>query len=817
MSQSTFQNSNTKTAFLCYHCGDECNYDSIAIEDKLFCCNGCKTVYEILNENKLCNYYNLDDTPGISQKHIVTRNFEYLDDPQTVDQLMDFSEGEISKISFDIPHIHCSSCIWLLENLYKLNSAISQSKVDFLKKKLTVTFNNYKVSLKEIVISLTSIGYEPQILLESMGKKGKDHSQRKLYYKVGIAGFCFMNIMMLSFPEYLGIDFSDAMLRRYFTYLNLVLALPVFFYSSSGYFISAIKGLKKKTINIDVPISLGITVLFFRSAFEVISGTGAGFFDSMTGLVFFLLVGKLFQEKTYASLNFERNYKSFFPLSVTIKKEGEEKSIPLSKLAIGNRIIVRQGEIVPADSILFSGNGKIDYSFVTGESKPVSKVSGEMIYAGGKQIGGAIELEVIKEVSQSYLTQLWNNDIFSKKSESYFTHFSNTVSKYFTAIILLIAIISSLFWISESIGTAVNVFTAILIVACPCALVLSVPFTLGNSLRIFGKNKFYVKNNNAIENLGRIDSVVLDKTGTLTKSGKSDIIFKGKVLNSSEQKIIKSLVRNSVHPLSRRIYKTLESEKFHPVTNYEEIPGEGIKGVVFGHEVFVGSGKLAGNSSGSNFQDSDSFNIQTNSTKAHVMIDDEIIGYFEIANSYRDGVENVVKSLSKNYNLSLVSGDNEGEKENLLKYFNNESQLYFNKTPANKLDYVKALQNNGSKVLMVGDGLNDAGALKQSDVGIAVADETGSFSPASDAILDADKLNLLPEFIYFSRASNYIIFISFIISFLYNLIGLGFAVQGLLLPVVAAVLMPVSSISVVAFATLTTNLLAKRRGLISQL
>ncbi|UCH66873.1 MAG: heavy metal translocating P-type ATPase metal-binding domain-containing protein [Ignavibacterium sp.] len=811
------QNSNTKTALICYHCGDECKDGSIAIEEKLFCCNGCKTVYEILDENRLCNYYNLDETPGISQRNIGTRNFEYLDDQQTVNQLIDFTEGEVTKVTFDIPQIHCSSCIWLLENLYKLNSAVSQSNVDFLKKKLTVTFNNYKLSLKDLVILLASIGYQPQILLESVDIKGKDHSHRKLYYKVGIAGFCFLNIMMLSFPEYLGIDFSDAMLRRYFTFLNLVLALPVFLYSSSGYFISAIRGLKKKTINIDVPISLGITVLFLRSAFEVISGTGAGYFDSMTGLVFFLLVGKLFQEKTYASLNFERNYKSFFPLSVTIKKEGKEKSISLSKLEVGNRIIVRQGEIVPSDSILFSGNGRIDYSFVTGESKPVSKVSGEMIYAGGRQIGGAIELEVIKEVSQSYLTQLWNNDIFSKKSESYFTHFSNTVSKYFTFIILLIAIVSSLLWLPESIGTAVNVFTAILIVACPCALVLSVPFTLGNSLRIFGKNKFYVKNNNAIENMGRTDSIVLDKTGTITESGKSDIIFKGKVLNSSEQKIIKSIVRNSVHPLSRKIYKSLEGEDLHPVTKFEEIPGEGIKGIVFGHEVIVGSGNLVAKYSNVQIHNGNSSNYQTYSTRVHVIIDEESVGYFEISNSYRDGVVSVVKSLGKNYDLYLLSGDNEGEKENLLKFFSDESQLYFNKTPEDKLDYIKTLQNNGNKVLMVGDGLNDAGALKQSDVGIAVTDETGSFSPASDAILDAEKLNLLPEFIYFSRESNYIIFISFIISFLYNLIGLGFAVQGLLSPIVAAILMPVSSISVVAFATLTTNLLAKRRGLISQL
>jgi P-type Cu+ transporter len=817
MSHSISQSSNTNTALLCYHCGEESKDDSIRIDEKVFCCNGCKTVYEILDENKLCNYYSLDESPGVSLKHIGSRNYEYLNDPNVVNQLIDFTEGDLTKVSFDIPQIHCSSCIWLLENLHKLNIAVNQSRVDFLRKKLTVSFNNYKISLKEIVILLASIGYEPLITLESVDKKMNDRSQKKLYYQVGIAGFCFLNIMMLSFPEYLGIDFSDAMLRKYFTYFNLLLALPVFFYSGSGYFLSAIRGLKKKTINIDVPISVGITVLFLRSAYEVIYSTGAGYFDSLTGLVFFLLIGKLFQGKTYAALNFERNYKSFFPLSVTIKKDRDEKSISLSRLQLSDRIIVRQGEIIPADSILFSGNGMIDYSFVTGESKPVSKVSGEMIYAGGRQIGSAIELEVIKEVSQSYLTQLWNNDVFSKKSESYFTYFSNTVSKYFTTIILLIAVISSLIWLSDGVGTALNVFTSILIIACPCALVLSVPFTLGNSLRIFGKNKFYVKNNDTIEKMGKIDSIVFDKTGTLTKSGKSNIIFNGKVLTLSEQKIVKSLVKNSIHPLSRKIYDVLEGEDLYPVTNYQEIPGEGIQGIVFGHEVIIGSDKLISKKTQIDNQKNDSTNTQINSTKVYLVIDDVIIGFFEIANSYRHGIEKVIKSLSRKYSLSLLSGDNEGEKENLLKFFNDESQLFFNKTPNDKLQYIKDLQNGGRTVLMVGDGLNDAGALKQSDVGIAVTEETGSFSPASDAILDANKLNLLPEFIYFSKASNYIIFISFIISFLYNMIGLGFAVQGLLSPIVAAILMPLSSISVVAFATLSTNLFARKRGLLSQL
>jgi Cu+-exporting ATPase len=806
----------TETILSCYHCGDECKDDSIRIDEKLFCCNGCKTVYEILDQNKLCNYYNLDQTPGISPNFNFGNRFDYLDDPSTIQKILDFQDENISKATFHIPQMHCSSCIWLLENLYKLNTAVSFSQVNFLKKELSITFNHSKISPKELVKLLTSIGYEPQILLESVEQKTDNKISQTLHLRIGVAGFCFLNVMVFSFPEYLGIDVTDSFLKTFFVTLNFILSLPVVFFSGWEYFGSALKGLRKKIINIDFPISLGILALFGRSIYEAATQTGAGYFDSLTGLIFLLLIGKFFQEKTYSYLNFERNYKSFFPLSVTIKNDGTEKSIPINKLMVGNRIIVRKNEIIPADSILFNGDGRIDYSFVTGESKPVSKVSGELIYAGGRQLGSAIELEVIREVSQSYLTQLWNNDIFNKKTESFFTNFSNVVSKRFTIIVLLIAFIFAGFWLQSSFNIAMNVFTAVLIVACPCAIALSVPFTFGNAMRILGRNKFYLRNTSVIEDLGRVDSIVFDKTGTITQLGKSDLVFTGTVLNSFQQKMIKSLVRNSTHPLSLKIYNSLEADDFFPVSKFDEIPGLGIRGVVYGNLVKVGSKDFVGESGskvGFNEDDMHSSNL---ATRSFVSMNDEVLGFFTVTNSYREGIGEIIKSLSKRFKLSLLSGDNEGEKFNLLKFFNNEDELRFNQSPKDKLDYINSLQSKEKKVLMIGDGLNDAGALKQSDVGIAVTEDISSFSPACDAILDASKLNMLPKFLNYSQSAIKIIYISFVISFFYNLIGLSFAIQGMLSPLIAAILMPLSSISVVLFATFSTNLIAKKRGLLSQ-
>ncbi len=793
----------------CSHCSEACSDNSYLIGSKFFCCAGCKTVYELLNEKNLSNYYTIMNTPGISFKEIRSKRFDFLDDEEVIENITDFRNDELTVVNFFIPQMHCSSCIWLLENLYKLNQGISTSKVNFLKKEIEIKFFHKKITLRELVETLASIGYEPVLQLDSIEKK-KTKLNKKLYYKIGIAAFCFGNIMLLSFPEYLSIDIHETFYRNLFGYLNLILALPVFFYSASDYFISAFKGLRSKIINIDFPLALGITILFVRSTYEILTYSGAGYFDSMTGLVFFLLIGKVFQERTYSYLNFERNYKSYFPLAVHVKNGEQEVSIPVSRLKVGERILIRKNEIIPADSILFKGNGSIDYSFVTGESKPVQKVLGELIFAGGRQLTGVIELEVAKEVSQSYLTQLWNNDTFTKKTESNFENFTNKVGKYFTFVVLLIAALSTAYWWQHNSGIALNVLTAVLIVACPCALALSIPFTLGNSIRIFGRNKFYLKNISVIENLSKIKTIVFDKTGTITETGKADVKFIGPELNPFQQEIIKSLVRNSTHPLSRLIYNQIKANKLYETENFEELSGQGISGSMLNNFVKLGSLNFVKEKDA---KEINLYNDNENNSQVYLSINNEIIGYFDITNLYRAGFEEVAKSLTKNYKTFVLSGDNENERENLEKYFGEDSQLYFRQSPSDKLNFIKRIKSSDNKVLMFGDGLNDAGALAQSDVGIAVTESISYFSPACDAILDAQSFKKVPDFLNFSKTSVKIIYLSFIISFIYNIVGLSFAIGGMLSPIVAAILMPLSSISVVSFATLATNFMARRKGL----
>jgi Cu+-exporting ATPase len=797
--------SSQDSKIFCYHCNDECPDNLISINEKVFCCNGCKTVFEILNRHDLCNYYSIDQSPGITKRNQIKRNYDFLNDSDLKQKLIDFTNGTFTKLAFNIPQMHCSSCIWILENLYKLNPGIISSEVNFLQKNIFITYSESKTTIKEIVELLDSIGYEPYLNLEEKQEKKAKTENKSLYYKIGIAGFCFGNIMLLSFPEYLSIGTNEMPeMKRIFAFLNLVLSLPVFFYSATDYFSSAWKGLKKKIVNIDVPIALGIFILFLRSMIDIIFINGAGYLDSLSGLVLFLLIGKLFQNKTYETLSFDRNYKSYFPISVTMREDGNETTIPVAKLETGNRLIIHNSELIPADSILIKGNANIDYSFVTGESIPVVMQNGEMIYAGGRQAGAAIEVETIKEVSQSYLTQLWNSKVFNKGDESKIVSLANSISKHFTFIVLLIAILSGLYWLFTDPKFTFDAFTAVLIVACPCALALSTPFTLGNTLRIFGRNKFYLKNTHVIEELAEIDHIVFDKTGTITESRDSEIEFVGDELSESEKSLIKSSVWNSSHPLSRTIYLFLKNAKTISDGNFEELPGSGIISSINGIEIKIGSQTFV---TGNNL-------LENDTTRVFVSFDSKVKGYFVISNKYRVGLQKLISELEKNYELTLLSGDNVNEKIKLQKFFPDEKELHFKQSPHDKLEYINKLQNSGKKVLMIGDGLNDAGALKQSDVGISISDDINNFSPACDGILDSQSFARFGDFIKFSIRSRRIIIASFVLSFIYNLIGLTFAVSGTLSPIIAAILMPISSISVVVFTTISINFIARKEDFI---
>ncbi len=791
----------------CYHCGDPCSEMEIKHQDKTFCCQGCKTVFEILHENDLTYYYDIQNSPGISPNEIEDK-YDFLENKLIVDKLLEFNDGGTQVVSFLIPSIHCSSCIWILENLNKLFPEVKSSQVNFPEKTVRITMAGSEKSLKNLVILLSRIGYEPYISLEDTEKKEKK-KDRSLIYKLGIAGFAFGNIMFLSLPEYfVEYDFWLDKFKPFFRWIMFAFSLPVVFYSASGYFISAYKGLRSRILNIDVPIAIGIVALFVRSTLDIVMDWGTGFFDSLAGLLFFLLLGKFFQQRTYSYLSFERDYKSYFPIAVTRLNKNEndidtEEQIEVNEVKKGDRLLIRNNEILPVDAILMNGKALIDYSFVTGEAEPIVKKIGDRLFAGGKQQSGNIEVSVLKPVSQSYLTQLWSNDVFQKDYKSSFQSITDGISRRFTAILLTIAVVATTVWLFIDTAKAFEVFTAILIVACPCAIALAAPFTHGNLLRIYGRAKLYLKEAAVIEKMAKVDTIVFDKTGTLTTNQKNVVTYEGVELTQYEKELLTGTLRASNHPLSRSLYQILFKNNIQMPEEFHEKIGKGIEGRYKKHTIRVGSYDYVDASNSSEE------NASPNRTEVHISSNENYKGCFVFINEYRPGIKEVFHNLQPKETV-VLSGDNDGEREYLEKILPRETAMYFGQKPDDKLNFIKQLQSEGKTVMMIGDGLNDAGALKQSDVGIAIAENTNVFTPACDGIMEASQFPKLTSFLELATRGRKIIIWAFLFSLFYNIIGLSFAVTGNLKPVVAAILMPLSSISIVVFTTMMTTRAGKK-------
>ncbi len=806
-----------KEAVLCHHCGEECKDENLVFDHKNFCCLGCQTVYELLQENDLCGYYDLNDHAGVSLKSKDHQGkFDYLLNPEIEASILDFKSENLHKVTLFVPSVHCSSCVWLLENFNKIQAGVLYSRLNFVKKELSLTYDPRKVNLKEIVGLLATLGYEPLISLQNTVRpdKVKTKKDNRLLRQIAVTGFCTGNIMLLSFPEYFKLDLQndvDAQYQQFFLYLNVLLALPVYFYGAADYLKGAWVSLKEvwkkntDSLSVDIPIALGVTALFIRSTYETLWNDGGAYWDSMAGLVFFLLVGKWVQKKTFDYLSFERNYKSYFPLAVEVQENDSTYSYKnVDDLKSGDYIRIHNNELIPADAILMDGKAFIDYSFVTGESEAESIHKGELIYAGGRQKGQNIILKVSKEVSKSYLTQLWNQQNFKEEKEVAKTKLANNFSKYFTYITIGISVLTAIYWYFVNPSLVWPAFTAVLMVACPCALTLSMPFTMGAVMEIFGKNKFYVKNQEVIQKITEVKDIVFDKTGTLTKgSSYSQMTFEGSNLSNEEGIMIKSVSEQSTHPISKLIVKYFENVRAENVSNFSETEGAGIQAnfkdkiVQIGHADFLGIAK----------------NEQHQDARTYVSIDGKYKGFFKSTPVFRDGFDSLINGLKSFYQLHVLSGDKSTDKAILANHIQ-ENQLHFEQKPEDKLRFIKTLQYQEHSVLMIGDGLNDAGALRQSDLGIAISENTQVFTPASDAILDAGEFGRLKTFFDFSKTAVNVVKLSFLLSLVYNFICISWAVTGTLSPVVAAIFMPLSSISVVLFAVILTYYKAYRAHLL---
>ncbi|MBK7754605.1 MAG: heavy metal translocating P-type ATPase [Flavobacteriales bacterium] len=786
------------TTVTCFHCGDPCAEEHRVHAGKDFCCQGCEVVYDLLNESGLCDYYALEKQPGVKQRNTVDeQRTELFELAEVRERIVEFSEAGITRVRFHVPQMHCSSCIWLLENLYRIDPGVLRSRVDFTAKELTVTFKEDRLPLGGLVKLLRRIGYGPQLTAAKGGEKAGS-VPRIMYIRLGVAGFIFGNTMMFSFPEYLGAG-TEAGLRTGFQWLTILFSLPVVFFLSTDFFKSAWAGIRSRVVNIDQPIALGIVALWTRSLWEVFAGVGPGYFDSLAGLLFFLLIGRWYQAYTYRALRFDRALEDFLPLVVLRKTATGEEPVKVSALKPGDRILVRDHELVPVDAILREGTGHIDNSFITGEPLATRKNIGETVRAGGRQRGAVIELEVLRSFADSRLKKLWAEQ-GSAQDRPAMPRMIDNVARRFTIAVLLISLGAGLYWWGKDSSQVWPVVTAVLIVACPCALALSMPFAYGHTIRLLGKQGLFLRDAEVVERMAHVDMVVFDKTGTLTAREAHEVEWHGPPLDARDRSLVGSVARNSTHPLSAVLAQEIKGA-VADASDVEEHVGQGIAGSIQGVRVRIGAAPFCGG---------EELERANGEAHVHVTIGGLHRGHFSIRKRARNGIADAVTHLRERMRVALLTGDRQVDTD--LGAAFKDALVRTGCSPVDKSNAVKAEQERGHRVLMVGDGLNDAGALAQSDVSITVTETSAALTPASDAIMDARSIVQLPHFLRMARRARRIVIASLFISLCYNITGVSFAVSGHLTPLIAAILMPLSSVTVVGFVTVAVWAASRRPG-----
>ena len=733
-------------------------------QSEVYCCSGCVTADAMLNLST-----QVGPGPKVLQRYahfVVAGKAECI--------VMYHTEHAAWEVL--LPSIHCTSCLILLERMSEWLDGVLDVRVDFSSKRATLQFNPSRLSITLLAAWLDYIGYPPSLLTEQE-RKHRDFS------KLGIAGFAMGNAMMSAFPEYFGLDAHGhsglLMLFRWSTAVFATLSLAV---AGRDYLKNAFKAIRAQQWSLDIPIAIGMMALWMWSAYEVLAGRSGGYFDSLSGLIFFLLLGKLLQERTYAAFSFERTVNDFLPLSVYSHRT--ECFLRLDQLVPGDSIVIPESGIIPL-TVAVVDPCTIDYSFLSGESTPVQLEPGQMAYQGGQVLQGSVTGRVLENASHAAASDLWKEEDLGTTG-----WVSASVTAWFTSAVLTLSVLGGAGWYFFAPERAVEIAVSVLIIACPCALSLAAPFSYGTASALLAQRKLYFKSGRAIADFAEIRVVMWDKTGTLTQK---QLAHNALDLDPLDAVAIRKITGASLHPIAQSLFAALPlaaDETDYKIIYVRENTGNGL--VAKGRDGVswrIGNGQWLGQPPGPTY-------IEKNG---------EIIGAFTPEWTYRP-LSRMFKSL-KEMGISsvLISGDQPRVlPQGWLEYFGD--QRHFSCTPQQKRELVERHQHTA----YLGDGLNDVEAIDAATVGIAVVENVLGYFPRGKGIIFAESLPKLPAFLRYAKQMKRWTKAAYVLSLLYNIAGITFSLSGFLSPVIAAILMPLSSITVVLFSTAGAYLFAPK-------
>jgi len=765
-------------------------------EQLFFCCKGCQGVYHLLNAEGLDTFYDkLGDTklqPAIQSNE----DLEKFDLEGFKNKYIKIHEDGLCEINLIIEGIHCSACVWLNEKVLHKTEGVIETSINYSNNKAKVIWDPDVIKLSKIIETIRSIGYNAYPYDPKLQEERAISTRKSYYSRILVAVFGSMNIMWLAVAHYAG--YFGGIEQSFKDILNVaefVLATPVLFYSGWVFFRGAYYGYKNNMVNMDTLVASGSLSAYIYSIYAMITQRGEVYFDSVTMIITFILVGKYLEvlSKKHAVDTLDSLMGST-PTEVTTLKNGVKSLVSIENIVVGDIIELKPGEKVVIDGDVTWGQGSFDESSLTGENEPVYKEQNDTILSGSICLDSVIHYSATKDASNSMLTSIVNllEESITKKPR--IEQLANSISGYFSTVVLIIALLTFIGWIFWSGGfeQALIVGISVIVIACPCALGLATPMATLVGISVAAKRGILFKEASFLETMGKSDILAIDKTGTITEGKPS--VTKADFFGDFDPSLLYSLVNTSNHPISKGIKTYLEDkyENLEMLTleKISSIEAKGVKATYKNQQLLGGNAALMQTSK---------LAVDTNSQNAlfFFSIDDILIARFELTDTIREGAREAIQGIQElGVRVVMLTGDHEQSAQKVAKEVGVD-EVYAKLLPQDKSAMIDQFHQEGHIVVMVGDGINDAIALAASDISIAMGNGADVAISVSDIVLLDEKPESIYESYRLSRKTYGAVKENLGFSILYNVVAVPLAMMGFVNPLVAALSMSLSSLVVV--------------------
>ncbi len=765
-------------------------------KELFFCCKGCQGVYHLLDGEGLNSFYDkLGRSTLEPPKHLLedSSRFDYEGFQK---KYVTIKEDGTKEISLIIEGIHCAACVWLNEKIITRAEGVAEAYINFTNNKARIVWDDDKIKLSNIIDRIRSIGYDATPYDARTQEEGANKLRRSSYTKMVVGIFATMNIMWIAVALYAGYFTGIEQGHKDILYLaEFILASITLFYSGSVFYKGAFGAARHGFVTMDTLVATGATLTYGYSIYASLSHIGEAYFDSVTMIVTFVLVGKFLEtlSKKQAVDTLDK-ISSIIPTEVAVIKDGVIEFVTVDSVVVGDVIEMRAGDVAALDGELISGEASFDESTLSGEAEPVLKRLDAKITSGSKNLDGIIRYRVTKDAKHSSFSEIVRLLSESLEKKPKIESVANNLSRYFSVTILTLSLFTFLYWFyaaGAGFEAALVTCVSVIIIACPCALALATPIASVIGLYAAAKKGAIFKSSSFLETIAKADMLVVDKTGTLTE-GKPKVVSTQEFA-SYDKGVLAALAASSRHPVSEAIVAFLDTPP-RKIEGVKEIRSKGLEAMSDGKQIVGGNLEYLA-------EHGVKCDFESQKTVFGYAEEGELKAIFELEDKIKAGAkETIQKVKAHGLKVVMLTGDNEKAAATVATQLGIEE--YKSKmTPQEKLDFISSAQKNKNVVIMAGDGINDSLALARADIGVAMASGAEINLQTSDIILLKNSLPELGDAIFLGRKTYGTIKQNIAISIVYNTITIPLAMSGFVIPLVAAISMSLSSLLVVANST----------------